>query len=241
MGRKLDNAVSLYLDGVVDGYVLPAADKYLSEGFVDHSDPGRVGRQGFLDRYEPMVARYADRAVWPLRGFEDGSRVFLHTYQTYGRGQVSVVAMDVFDTDPDDNLTERWSVTVPLVSPTRSGRSQIDGPTFAEPDGTVEHRRRVRGYVKDVLIDHRCDRIDAYLSGDYAEHSPHTADGTRGVARRLTDPDGPWCYRHVTLTVGRGNYVATVGEATVGDIGYQVIDLYRLVDSMIVEHWDVFA
>jgi predicted SnoaL-like aldol condensation-catalyzing enzyme len=238
MGRKLDNVVSLYLDGVVDGHVLPAADKYLAEDFVDHTAGTEPGRQGFLDRYEPLVSRYRDRAVWPLRGFEDGSKVFLHTYQTYGRGQLSMVGMDVFDTDPDDCLTARWSITVPLVSPTRSGRSQIDGPTFGEPDGTVEHKRRVRSYVRDVLVEGRWDRMDGYLDRDYAEHSPYTADGPAGLARRLVELGDAWCYRTMTLLVGRGNYVATLGEATLLDEAYRVFDLYRLVDGRIVERWD---
>src|SRR3954447_20335326 len=147
MGRKLDNVISLYLSGVVDGHVLPAADKYLAESYVDHLAGG--GRDEFVAGFQPLVSRFDDRAVRPLRGFEDGSKVFLHSYQSFGRGQVERVRVDVFDTDDEDNLTAGWSVTVPL-RPTRTGCSPIDGTSVVDPDApTARNKKIVAAYVAE--------------------------------------------------------------------------------------------
>jgi hypothetical protein len=46
-----------------------------------------------------------------FRGFDDGSKVFLHSYQNFGRGQV------------------RWNVTHRAGRADKEGCSHIDGPT----------------------------------------------------------------------------------------------------------------
>src|SRR5206468_3621654 len=88
------------------------------------------GRQGLLDTYEPLVNRHYRRSVQPMRGFEDGSKVFLHTFSSYGWRAVEQVTLDIFDTDEDDHITEHWGVTTPLHMRSTSGCSQIDGPRW---------------------------------------------------------------------------------------------------------------
>jgi predicted SnoaL-like aldol condensation-catalyzing enzyme len=206
MGRKLDNVISLYLSGVVDGHVLPAADKFLTESYVDHLAGG--GRPEFVAGFQPLVARFDDRAVRPLRGFEDGSKVFLHSYQSFGRGQVERVRMDVFDTDAEDNLTQGWSVTVPLRA-TRTGCSPIDGTSVVDTDAaTGANKRIVRGYA--------AGRAD--LDPAFTDH---------GALDRATL--GPF-----VMVLGHGDFVTTL---TTGPAG-PVFDIFRVAAGRIIEHWD---
>jgi len=243
MGRKLDNVIALYVDGVADGHLWPAADKYLADNFVDRTGAATDGRRGFLGPYEPLVRRFPDRLVRPVRGFEDGRRVFLHTYQSFGRGQISQVGVDVFDTDTDDHVTTRWNVTVPVVPRSRSGRSQIDGPTeVTDLAATAANKTLVRRFITDVLMAGRTDRLEGYLDPHgYAEHSPDIPDGPQGLRYRL-DHDAaaglPVRYHEIVLLVGCGNYVVTLSAASRGPARYRVFDIYRLAGSRIVEHWD---
>ncbi len=241
MGRKLDNVISLYLDGVRDGHVLPATDKFLTEGFVDHSSPRAPGRDGWVNLYEPLVARYDDRAVWPLRGFEDGTKVLLHSFQTFGP-ELKWVSIDIFDTDDEDQIVARWSARVPLASWSRSGRGQIDGPHFVDDrDCTEANTRLVGAYVAEVLINEEWDRFGHYADVDlYAEHDPEVSDGA-GPVRYLSDCAGagrPVRFHRLQELLGCGNFVATLCTMTRGLTPYHAFDIYRVSHNRIVEHWN---
>ena len=243
MGRKLDTVIAFYRDGVADGHIGPATDKYLAPGFVDHTQLGATGMRSLIDTYEPLVHRFRDRFVWPVRGFEDGSKVFLHSYQSFGRGQIGQVCADVFDTDEENQVTARWNVTTPVVRRTRSGRSQIDGPSVVMDVGLTSDNKCVVGqFVTDVLIRGDAGKLERYLDpDDYAEHSPDIPDGIVGFRRHLelrAAAGRPVRYRTITLMVGRGNYVATLSTAGSGGEAYRVFDLFRLAGGRIVEHWE---
>jgi predicted SnoaL-like aldol condensation-catalyzing enzyme len=235
MGHKLDNVIALFADGVVDGLVLQAADKYLSPACVDHTSLEADGRRSFMKMYLPLVSRFSDRLVKPMRGFEDGPRVFLHSYQSFGRGQVSRVCVDVFDTDDDDLITARWNVSVPAVS-TRSGRSQIDGPAQITDLGRTEaNKATILRYVREVLIDGQYGQLERYVGAEYAEHSPAIADGPTGLRHFLAHHVATGTRirdREPGVIVGCGNFVVTFDSAALA------FDIYRLAGGRIVEHWD---
>jgi predicted SnoaL-like aldol condensation-catalyzing enzyme len=240
MGHKLDNVLAFYRDGVGDGHLQPAADKYLAPDYVDHRPPGGIAC--LLAIYEPLLARYPDRLVLPLRAFEDGSRVFLHSFQTFGRGQRCWVGLEVFDTDEADTIVHRRGARVPLASWSRSGRSQIDGPTHVtDTDRTVANKAVVTGFLTEVLG--RGDRgaVHRFLGGTYAEHSPDVPDGPAGLLHHLEEHEAmglPIRYGPADLVVGCGNFVVAQSPVTAGPLTYEALDLYRLEHGRIVEHWD---
>ena len=131
--------------------------------------------------------RFADRLVTPLRGFVDGSSVFLHSYQSFGRGQLNRVCVDI--SDAEDLITARWNVTVPLASRTRSGRSQLDGPAdVGGPEAGEDNQDLVLRFQADALVAGRTDNLEDYLDArDYAEHSPEIPDGLRGYRYHLEE------------------------------------------------------
>jgi predicted SnoaL-like aldol condensation-catalyzing enzyme len=243
MRPKLSNAISLYVDGVRDGHVIAAAEKYVSETLIQHTRGMAQGREGLVAAFEPLIERHERRMVRPLRGFEDGSRVFLHTFQTYGYRAVERVGIDVFDTDDDDHLTEHWSVCTPLRSWSRAGYSQIDGP--GRPDehaDTVASRQLVRAFLDDVLVRGHWDRVRRYLCRtDFAQHDPDIAAGASGFAHHLYEMASagtPIVYREVGPIIGSGDFVVSFSRITVGDRGHDAFDVFRVAGDRIVEHWD---
>jgi predicted SnoaL-like aldol condensation-catalyzing enzyme len=46
-------------------------------------------------------------------------------------------------------------------------------------------------------------------------------------------------YEQVHLVIGCGDFVAALSEMHLGDQPIAVIDLFRVADGKIVEHWDV--
>jgi predicted SnoaL-like aldol condensation-catalyzing enzyme len=45
-------------------------------------------------------------------------------------------------------------------------------------------------------------------------------------------------YHEIVLLVGQGNFVATLCRATRDDAEYAQVDVFRVQDGLIVEHWD---
>jgi predicted SnoaL-like aldol condensation-catalyzing enzyme len=246
MEPKLFNAVRLYIDGVRDGHLNAALDKYVSEDLVQRSTGIASGRAGLAMHLGPVVAAYDRRMIRPMRGFEDGSCVFLHTFHCYGLRQVEQVCIDIFDTDADDHIIEHWNVTTPLRSRSRSGCSQIDGPTgVTDLHATASNKAVIRAYVDEVLIGGRTDRLCAYVSTDsYTQHDPDIGAGVRGQLTYLdemTVAGTPVHYVGVDVLVGSGNLVAMTGRCEFGSRTYAVSDLFRLEYGRIVEHWDTVA
>lgn len=243
MGSKLDNALALYLDGVRDGLLEPALDKYVSDALIQHSVGVADGRHGLLGAYAPRIAKHASREIWPLRGFQDGRKVFLQTYQNWGRGAVELVSCDIFDTDSDDRIIEHWNVTSPLAGWSASGRSQIDGPSLVDDwHATAANKRLVRDYLTRVLIADAPRQAAEHLCRDFVQHSPRIHDGVDGQRRhfdRMCAEGAPVRYREIAQLVGKGNFVASLCRVEIAATTYAVIDLFRVEAGQIAEHWDV--
>jgi predicted SnoaL-like aldol condensation-catalyzing enzyme len=221
MGPKLQNVVDLYIHGVRDGHLSAALDKYVADDFVEHSPGIADGREGLLKAYEPLVNRHYRRSVHPMRGFEDGSKVFLHTFTTYGWREVEHVTLDIFDTDAADHITEHWGVTTPLRSRSTSGCSQIDGPRWVtDTHLTRKNKNLIEQYVQRCLMGGA--NPSQHLAPDYVDH----------------EPDGSPRYCDLLQLVGSGNFVATACRyRDSGGVGRSVADLYRIENGKIVERW----
>lgn len=233
MGHKLDNVIRLYVDGIMGGNLRAALDRYVADDLIQHHPGTGDGRDGLAAAYQPLIRRYERRYVQPLRGFEDGNRVFLQTYQCFGYRDVERVNIDIIETDDSDRLVEQWSVSAPLASVSATGHSPIDGPAHIEDlAATAANRRTVTAYVEEVVVGGRATHIGRYVSATCVDHEPQTAGrpGCRTTAPGAT-PGG------LAQLVGRGNFVATVCDVVVDGRPVAAGDLWRLDGGLIVEHW----
>lgn len=231
MGHKLDNVIGLYVHGVWDGHLDAAIDKFIGDAPTAATRAGEVGSR-FRAAYEPLVSRYDRRFVQPVRGFEDGSKVMLHSFQSFGYQSVQQVRIDIFDTDAADMIIDWWTAVTPLAPVNRNGRSQIDGPTFVEDvAATADNKRIVRSYLS--------------ASGDSGYVCPDSFDqhgtGLVGVpaAGSVSARGMVSAYTDAQQFAGCGNYVAVYSHRQPVCGGAEAVcDLYRLDHGHIVEHWD---
>lgn len=131
-----------------------------------------------------------------------------------------------------------------VVDETVSGRSQIDGPT--EPTDlhkTEENKALVSGFLSEVLRGGRYDKLTDYVSTDsYAQHNPVVGDGLDGLGafvESLSAKEQSMHYEEIHKIVGCGDFVASLSKVNLGGTELAVIDLFRVADDRIVEHWDV--
>ena len=240
MGRKLDNATALYMEGIRDGNAREAVTKYTGARYTQHSTGVRDGVEGFVEFFEPFLARNPDRDIRVIRGWEDGRFVFLHAYQSLNGGEAQWVTTDFFDTDEDDRIVEHWDVISAYSSKTPSGHTSTDGATeITDADKTEANKALVRAMIEDLLMPGgNAENSAAYIAEEYIQHNAEVADGRSTTAALLTAPDRPLWYHDIVLLVGKGNFVATLCRATWDGREFAQVDVFRIEDGLIVEHWD---
>ena len=242
--RKIENAKGLYLEGIRDGNIADALQKYTGDRYIQHSTGVGDGKEGFAAFFAPFVERNPVRQIEVVRAIEDGPFVFLHVYQNLNNGAAQWVTADLFDTDHRDRMIEHWDVIQACVEGTRPGRSMVDGPTkVTDLDKTEDNKTSVREFFDVVLLGGDLDRIADYVSPDhYAQHNPSTDDGLDGFVARMKDLEARGTpLRHLKLhkLIGQGNFVVTLSQVRIGTSQYAVFDIFRLQHGLIVEHWDV--
>ena len=181
-----------------------------------------------------------------VRGWEDGNHVFLHVYQSLNEGEFEYVTTDFFDTDDNDKIIEHWDVISVFGGQTPSGHTPLDGPTeITDLDRTDVNKAVVRALIEDVLVQGGSpENLDRYVSAQqFTQHNPRVADGLEASKSLLLAPDRSICYDEIVLLVGKGNFVASLCRtssvtAEEACTQYAQVDVFRLEDGLVVEHWD---
>ncbi len=92
MNQKLTNATSLYMDGIRDGNVRRAVETYTGDRYTQHSTGVADGVEGFVEFFEPFIARNPVRDIRIVRSLVDGNHVFVQAYQDINNGEARCTA-----------------------------------------------------------------------------------------------------------------------------------------------------
>ena len=241
MGQKIENAKSLYLEGIRDGNYRQAIEKYAGNHYTQHSTGVKDGKEGFIEFFNRFVKNHPKRDIQIIRAIEDGQYVFLQVYQSLDDGKSEWVTTDFFDTDKNDKIIEHWDVISAYSPSNPSGHSSIDGTTeVVDLNKTKFNKEVVQNLIRDVLmIGGNPENIDNYISSvTYIQHNKEVPNGLEHFRPLALAENKPLIYTDFFLTVGQGNFVATLCRAEWEGKPYAQVDLFRLKEGLIVEHWD---
>lgn len=109
---------------------------------------------------------------------------------------------------------------------------------------TAEHKETVVAYLHQALNDKQpAEAAEAYLGPRYIQHNPQVADGAEAFVGFITGftQQFPDLHLDIKRVIAEGDLVVTHSLVTVhpDDRGSAVMDIFRLADGKIVEHWDV--
>jgi len=239
-GQQLARAKALYMEGIAEGRPREAVEAHTGDRYTQHSTGVKDGRDGFVEFFTEFVERNPKREIEIMRGWEDGRYVFVHARQSLNDGQYEYVTTDFFDTDDDGKIVEHWDVIAEVKPANPSGRTQIDGATeITELDRTEENKELVRSMLENCLFPGaRPERIENWFAEPYVQHNAAVGDGLDTVRRLAQGENRQLTYTEIVLVVGMGNFVATLCKADWEGNPLAQVDIVRLENGKIVEHWD---
>ena len=86
------------------------------------------------------------------------------------------------------------------------------------------------------------DAAAKYLGSGYKQHNPTAADGAEGLKGFIAylKQTFPQTHSEITMAFADGDYVILRVHAvrTPGTLGNAIVDIFRLENGKVVEHWD---
>jgi predicted SnoaL-like aldol condensation-catalyzing enzyme len=105
------------------------------------------------------------------------------------------------------------------------------------------NRATVLAALKHLIGERNTAVIDTYVHDSYIQHSPQVMDGKAGLLEALNHlkqlpPPPPSAASPVVRTIADGDYVMLHMNIAFMGKKLAVVDLYRLEDGKLAEHWD---
>ena len=207
------------------------------DNYIQHNPQTHEGSEGLAALFE-RLSQTSPR-VNIVRVFSDGDYVFAHTEYDFSTRRIG---FEVFRFE-GERAVEHWDNIQPRRGPNPSGRSMVDGPTEAtDPARTEVNRSLVRGFIEEVLIARRLDRMGHYVDGKgFTQHDPGLEDGIGALRAELqaVSNDRPVIeYERLHRVLADGSFVLAVSEGFRGGVHSSFYDLFRVAESKLVEHWN---
>jgi predicted SnoaL-like aldol condensation-catalyzing enzyme len=129
---------------------------------------------------------------------------------------------------------------VALLTGCASGeRAQADASRLAS---TAANKKMVVDFYRTVFIEKRVvEGFERYVAPEYTQHNPLLATGREPAVKFLSTLVRRESVTDIKRVVAEGDLVVlhVHSRANLSDRGRAVIDIFRVADGKIVEHWDV--
>ena len=109
----------------------------------------------------------------------------------------------------------------------------------------IDAKELVIAYMDEVWVKRKVESIAKYVSADtFIQHNPHLDNGIEALAGFLPHlfnnmmPEGTWEVKRVIAEEAMV-VVHSLVKAEPSALGMSVVDIFRIEDGQIVEHWDV--
>ena len=108
--------------------------------------------------------------------------------------------------------------------------------------GVQENRKLVLDFYDLAFNQHKpTEAALKYLSEEYIQHNPYVATGRKAFIDAFAEENDTASFNMFKRTIAEGDLVVLHShkKRDSKDIGVAGIDMFRIKDGKIVEHWDV--
>lgn len=226
------------------------AAELLGPRFIQHTPRIADGRAGLEQYIERLRTELPESSREIKRVLTDRDHVIIQSHLVREPGDRGAVAGDIFRLD-GGRVVEHWGIVHPITdAPDADNPNDVFGSSSAPfPPTTSDARERRNlalavGFYNAALNEKDWEKAESYIGDRYRQHSIYMEDGRAGfkglidrlirefpenlgeIRQSFADGDMVVLHLHVTRT----------RETP----GWTVIELMRLENEKVVEHWDIF-
>jgi predicted SnoaL-like aldol condensation-catalyzing enzyme len=117
------------------------------------------------------------------------------------------------------------------------------GATFADSDQQAANKKTVVAFYEAAINQKDFAAASQFIGPRYTQHNPNAADGPEGFKRfiEFLREKFPNAHSEIKKVFADGDYVILHVHAVrePGTRGNAIVDIFKLENGKIVEHWDV--
>lgn len=217
--------------------------------YVQHDKSVPGGADGQVKQFQDLKAKIPGAVATVKRTAADRDLVAVHWHAsaTPADEATGEAKVDLYRV-ANGKLVEHWSITQTVPATTASGNSLFSdvyqypngAPTLSEEQEETNREFAVTAYRK--LSDGDAAVVDTSWDPRYYQHNPAAGNGT-GPLKQFMQQQGVTLPSGTTGSGGTqfGHTLADGDLVWVFSSDYVVVDIFRVVDGKIIEHWDVVA
>lgn len=107
----------------------------------------------------------------------------------------------------------------------------------------MTNKEVIKAFYQEFFNDHIVEAADKYVREDYIQHNPGVGQGREALKEAFAEKfiAHPEFHLEIKMLIEEDNMVAVYLKSVNpdGSTNTRVVDIYRLVDGKLAEHWDV--
>ncbi len=107
----------------------------------------------------------------------------------------------------------------------------------------MTNKEVIAAFYKEFFNDHIIESAEKYVKEDYIQHNPGVTQGRQGIMDGFREKfrTEPTFHLEIKMMIAEDDMVAVYLKNVdpEGRTKARVVDIYRLEDGMLAEHWDV--
>jgi len=114
-------------------------------------------------------------------------------------------------------------------------------PAKSQENITAENKRMVTEFYREFYVNQKLDVAPKYLSDNLKQHRPNIGDGRQATVDEYVAylKDHKTHKEEIKRVIAEGDLVAVHAAAIDEPDQVAVVDIFRVRNGKIVEHWDV--
>lgn len=222
-------------------------EAYFGDKYIQHNPHVQDGVEHFLKFVRFRRKHFPEGRNNVMLTIADEDKVMLHVHSVLTPGEPGRNLVDTFRVE-NDKVVEHWDVIqdveVLKFPPINDNGlfNQTGDDILTDLDKTEENRALVTAFYEAYGLEKDAEKCAGFLGENYIQHNPHVQDGPEHFLKfvRFRKKNYPDARNMIKITVAQGNLVGFHVHSVLipGEPGRNLVDIFRVENGKIVEHWD---